>query len=108
MLVDEYQDTNALQADIVALLRPDSTGITAVGDDAQAIYGFRAASVRNILDFEERHPATDVVTLTRNYRSTGPILSATNADHRRGQRAAGEGPVDRAHRRRAALARHLP
>ncbi|HEY5169436.1 MAG TPA: ATP-dependent helicase, partial [Thermoleophilia bacterium] len=53
VLVDEYQDTNALQADIVSLLRPDGTGITCVGDDAQAIYGFRAATVRNILDFEQ-------------------------------------------------------
>ncbi len=79
VLVDEYQDTNALQADIVALLRPDSTGITAVGDDAQAIYGFRAATVRNILDFETRHSGAEVLTLTRNYRSTAPILSATNA-----------------------------
>ncbi|HSK46943.1 MAG TPA: ATP-dependent helicase, partial [Coriobacteriia bacterium] len=79
VLVDEYQDTNALQADIVAMLRPDSTGITAVGDDAQAIYGFRAASVRNILDFEERHPGAQVATLARNYRSTRPILDATNA-----------------------------
>lgn len=79
VLVDEYQDTNALQADIVALLRPDSSGITAVGDDAQAIYGFRAATVRNILDFEVRHPGAEVLTLTRNYRSTSPILSATNA-----------------------------
>jgi DNA helicase-2/ATP-dependent DNA helicase PcrA len=79
VLVDEYQDTNALQADIVALLRPDSTGITAVGDDAQAIYGFRAATVRNILEFASRHPEADVLTLTRNYRSTAPILDATNA-----------------------------
>ncbi len=79
VLVDEYQDTNALQADIVALLRPDSTGITAVGDDAQAIYGFRAATVRNILDFASRHPQADVLTLTRNYRSTAAILDATNA-----------------------------
>jgi DNA helicase-2/ATP-dependent DNA helicase PcrA len=79
VLVDEYQDTNALQADIVALLRPDSTGITAVGDDAQAIYGFRAATVRNILDFEQRHPDAEIRTLTRNYRSTSTIISATNA-----------------------------
>ena len=56
VLVDEYQDTNALQADIVALLRPGGAGVTCVGDDAQAIYGFRAATVRNILDFEQRFP----------------------------------------------------
>ena len=79
VLVDEYQDTNALQADIVALLRPDGTGLTAVGDDAQAIYGFRAATVRNIFEFPERFPDTAVLTLERNYRSTQPILDATNA-----------------------------
>jgi len=78
VLVDEYQDTNALQADIVSLLRPDGTGVTCVGDDAQAIYGFRAATVRNILDFEQRFEGADVLTLTRNYRSSAPILSATN------------------------------
>jgi DNA helicase-2/ATP-dependent DNA helicase PcrA len=79
VLVDEYQDTNALQADIVALLRPGGTGITAVGDDAQAIYGFRAATVRNILDFPARFEGATVLTLERNYRSTQPILDATNA-----------------------------
>jgi DNA helicase-2/ATP-dependent DNA helicase PcrA len=79
VLVDEYQDTNALQAEIVAMLRPDGTGVTAVGDDAQAIYGFRAATVRNILEFPARFPAATVLTLERNYRSTRPILDATNA-----------------------------
>ena len=79
VLVDEYQDTNALQAEIVSLLRPNGTGVTCVGDDAQAIYAFRAATVRNILDFEQRFPDADVLTLTRNYRSTPSILVATNA-----------------------------
>jgi DNA helicase-2/ATP-dependent DNA helicase PcrA len=79
VLVDEYQDTNAVQADIVALLRPDGSGLTVVGDDAQAIYGFRAATVRNILDFPARFPGAAVLTLERNYRSTQPILDATNA-----------------------------
>ena len=79
VLVDEYQDTNALQAEIVSLLRPDGTGVTCVGDDAQAIYSFRAATVRNILDFEERFPGARVVTLSRNYRSSSAILTATNA-----------------------------
>jgi DNA helicase-2/ATP-dependent DNA helicase PcrA len=79
VLVDEYQDTNALQAEIVARLRPDGTGITAVGDDAQAIYSFRGATVRNILDFEQRFPDAQALTLTRNFRSTSPILVATNA-----------------------------
>ncbi len=58
---------------------PDGTGVTCVGDDAQAIYAFRAATVRNILDFEQRFPGAEVVTLTQNYRSTAPILAATNA-----------------------------
>lgn len=79
VLVDEYQDTNALQADIVALLRPDGTGITAVGDDAQSIYSFRAATIRNILDFPERFAGATVLTLEQNYRSTQPVLDATNA-----------------------------
>jgi len=79
VLVDEYQDTNALQADIVALLRPDGSGITAVGDDAQAIYSFRAASIRNILEFPERFSGATVLTLEQNYRSTQPVLDATNA-----------------------------
>ncbi len=78
VLVDEYQDTNAIQARIVALLRPDGTGVTAVGDDAQAIYSFRGATIRNILDFPLHFPSAEVMTLTRNYRSTAPILSATN------------------------------
>ena len=79
VLVDEYQDTNVLQAEIVSRLRPDGSGVTCVGDDAQAIYGFRAATVRNILDFEQRFAGAQVRTLTRNYRSTAPILAATNA-----------------------------
>jgi DNA helicase-2/ATP-dependent DNA helicase PcrA len=79
VLVDEYQDTNALQADILAAMRPDGHGLTVVGDDAQAIYGFRAATVRNILEFPERFPGTEIVRLERNYRSTQPILDASNA-----------------------------
>jgi DNA helicase-2/ATP-dependent DNA helicase PcrA len=79
VLVDEFQDTNALQADIVSLLRPGGDGVTCVGDDAQAIYSFRAATVRNILDFEQRFPDAEVRTLTCNYRSTAAILAATNA-----------------------------
>jgi DNA helicase-2/ATP-dependent DNA helicase PcrA len=80
VLVDEYQDTNALQAGILLGLKPDGRGLTVVGDDAQAIYGFRAASVRNILDFPEQFtPAADVITLEQNYRSTPPILDAANA-----------------------------
>ena len=79
-LIDEYQDTNRLQAQILLALKPDGRGVTVVGDDAQSIYSFRAATVRNILDFPAQfaRPAR-VVTLDRNYRSTQPILAASNA-----------------------------
>ncbi|MFN8626151.1 MAG: ATP-dependent helicase [Candidatus Binatia bacterium] len=80
VLVDEYQDTNALQAAILLALKPDGHGLTVVGDDAQAIYSFRAATVRNILDFPARFaPPAAVIALERNYRSTVPILDACNA-----------------------------
>ena len=80
VLVDEYQDTNALQAAILLGLKPDGRGLTVVGDDAQAIYGFRAANVRNILDFPTQFtPPASIVTLEQNYRSTEPILAASNA-----------------------------
>jgi DNA helicase-2/ATP-dependent DNA helicase PcrA len=79
VLVDEYQDTNAVQADILASLRAKGDGLMVVGDDAQAIYAFRSATVRNILEFPERYPGTTIVRLERNYRSTRPILDATNA-----------------------------
>jgi DNA helicase II / ATP-dependent DNA helicase PcrA len=78
VLVDEYQDTNVLQAEILEMLCPGGKNLTVVGDDAQAIYSFRAATVRNILDFPLRFPGTTVVTLEQNYRSTQPILDATN------------------------------
>ena len=80
VLVDEYQDTNRLQASILLGLKPDGRGLTVVGDDAQAIYSFRAATVRNILDFPAGfNPPARIVTLSRNYRSTQPILAAGNA-----------------------------
>lgn len=80
ILVDEYQDTNALQARIVKALRPDGAGVTVVGDDAQAIYSFRAATVDNILGFPAQYvPAATIVTLERNYRSTQAVLDAANA-----------------------------
>ena len=80
LLVDEYQDTNRLQAEIALRLRPRGRGLTVVGDDAQSIYSFRAATVRNILDFPKSFdPPARVVTLDRNYRSTQPILAASNA-----------------------------
>ena len=78
VLVDEYQDTNRLQAEILHMLCPGGQDLTAVGDDAQAIYSFRAATVRNILDFPVEFPGTHIVTLEQNYRSTQPILDATN------------------------------
>jgi DNA helicase-2/ATP-dependent DNA helicase PcrA len=79
VLVDEYQDTNRLQAAILLALKPDGRGLTVVGDDAQAIYAFRGATVRNILDFPGHFsPPARLVTLDRNYRSTQPILEAAN------------------------------
>jgi DNA helicase-2/ATP-dependent DNA helicase PcrA len=102
VLVDEYQDTNVLQAEILARLRPDGSGLTVVGDDAQSIYSFRAATVENILNFEQRFGA-NVVTLEDNYRSTQPVLDAANALMREADRqyrkdlrsSKGEGPKPR-------------
>ena len=80
VLVDEYQDTNALQAEILLALKPDGHGVTVVGDDAQAIYSFRAATVDNILDFPAKFtPPAHVVTLEQNYRSTQAVLDAAGA-----------------------------
>ncbi|HUR88395.1 MAG TPA: ATP-dependent helicase [Ramlibacter sp.] len=80
VLVDEYQDTNKLQAQILLAMKPSGQGVTVVGDDAQSIYSFRGATVRNILDFPHQfgQPAR-IVTLERNYRSTQPVLDASNA-----------------------------
>jgi DNA helicase-2/ATP-dependent DNA helicase PcrA len=79
VLVDEYQDTNRLQAAILMALKPCGRGLTVVGDDAQSIYSFRAATVRNILEFPDHFsPRASIVTLERNYRSTQPILTAAN------------------------------
>lgn len=78
VLVDEYQDTNLVQADILRALRRFKNNIMAVGDDAQSIYGFRAANVRNILDFPRQFPGATVITLEQNYRSVCPILETTN------------------------------
>jgi DNA helicase-2/ATP-dependent DNA helicase PcrA len=80
ILVDEYQDTNRLQASILLAIKPQGHGLTVVGDDAQSIYSFRAATVRNILDFPNHFsPTAHVATLERNYRSTQPLLDASNA-----------------------------
>ena len=79
VLVDEYQDTNRLQSSILLALKPAGEGLTVVGDDAQSIYSFRAATVRNILDFPGQFtPPARIVTLDRNYRSTQTILAAAN------------------------------
>jgi DNA helicase-2/ATP-dependent DNA helicase PcrA len=79
VLVDEYQDTNRLQSSILLALKPGGHGLTVVGDDAQSIYSFRAATVRNILDFPAQFsPPADIITLDRNYRSTQTILAAAN------------------------------
>ena len=79
VLVDEYQDTNTLQSGILLRLKPDGAGLTVVGDDAQAIYSFRAATVDNILEFPAQFvPPARVVTLEDNYRSTQGVLDAAN------------------------------
>lgn len=80
VLVDEYQDTNLLQAEILQRLKPDGRGLTVVGDDAQSIYSFRAADVENILRFPGQFsPPAEIVTLEENYRSVQPVLDAANA-----------------------------
>ena len=91
ILVDEYQDTNVLQAEILFRLRPNGEGVTVVGDDAQAIYSFRAATVENILGFPDQYSsvlghAASVVTLEENYRSTQAVLDSANALIAEGQR----------------------
>ena len=79
VLVDEYQDTNIIQSEILRGMRQSRRSICAVGDDAQAIYSFRAATIQNILDFPQHFPGSHTVTLEENYRSTRPILAASNA-----------------------------
>jgi DNA helicase II / ATP-dependent DNA helicase PcrA len=78
VLVDEYQDVNALQVDIVAALHRHRVGVSVVGDDMQAIYGFRAASREHILSFPATFADSQVVRLEKNYRSTPPILDLAN------------------------------
>ena len=79
ILVDEYQDTNVLQARVLSAMSRPHGNIAVVGDDAQSIYSFRGASFRNILDFPRIFASTTIVTLEENYRSTQPILDATNS-----------------------------
>jgi DNA helicase-2/ATP-dependent DNA helicase PcrA len=87
LLIDEYQDVNGLQVDLVRALRAERREVTVVGDDLQAIYGFRAASARHILDFPEHFPGASVVTLERNYRATQPLLDVANAVAEQAERA---------------------
>jgi len=80
IMVDEYQDTNRLQGDIVRHLRPDGTGVTVVGDDAQSIYSFRGTAIENILGFPDQYaPKAEIITLAQNYRATQPVLDVANA-----------------------------
>jgi DNA helicase-2/ATP-dependent DNA helicase PcrA len=79
ILVDEYQDTNALQFGLISYLTEKQQNICVVGDDAQSIYGFRQADIRNILDFEQHYPTAKVILLEQNYRSTQTILDAADA-----------------------------
>ncbi len=79
IMVDEYQDTNKLQAHIACLLAADHANIMVVGDDAQSIYSFRGANFKNIIDFPKIFKGTKIITLEENYRSTQPILNLTNA-----------------------------
>ena len=83
VMVDEYQDTNRIQADIIKWLAHEHQNVMAVGDDSQSIYSFRGANFRNMLDFPKIFPKTRVIKLEQNYRSTQPILALTNAlmDH---------------------------
>ena len=85
IMVDEYQDTNRLQAGIVRLLAEAHDNVMVVGDDAQSIYSFRGANFRNIMDFPKDFPGTKIISLEENYRSTQPILSLTNEIIRRAQ-----------------------
>jgi DNA helicase-2/ATP-dependent DNA helicase PcrA len=85
ILVDEYQDANVAQFELLKELCDSNTYVCVVGDDDQSIYRFRGAEVKNILEFPDRFPGTDIIRLERNYRSTAPILQAASSvvDHNR-------------------------
>jgi DNA helicase II / ATP-dependent DNA helicase PcrA len=78
ILVDEYQDTNLIQADIISLLAGPEKNVMVVGDDSQSIYAFRGANFKNIITFPDRFPGTRIIKLEENYRSIQPILDLTN------------------------------
>ena len=88
VLVDEYQDVNSLQVDIVRRLAPGGRGLTVVGDEAQAVYGFRGADFRHLRELVLQLPGACLVRLQRNFRSRQCILDVANA-----VRPAGDGPA---------------
>ncbi len=84
IMVDEYQDTNTMQAEIIQLLAFKHRNVMVVGDDAQSIYAFRGSSIKNILSFPEQFPGCKIIKLEENYRSTQPILNLANEILKRG------------------------
>ena len=102
IMVDEYQDTNLVQADIVRLLARDHGNVMAVGDDAQSVYAFRGATFRNIMEFPALFPGTRIIRLEENYRSRQPILDLTNAIIARAREKYDKKTVHPARRRTAA------
>ncbi len=85
IMVDEYQDTNRIQADIADLLASKHRNLMVVGDDSQSIYSFRGATIRNILEFPDRYEDCNMITLEENYRSTQPVLNVANEILKRGR-----------------------
>jgi len=79
IMIDEYQDTNKIQADLAYLLASEHNNLMVVGDDSQSIYSFRGANFENMMDFPKKYPNCKIITLEQNYRSTQPILDFTNA-----------------------------
>src|SRR5438105_7176100 len=79
ILVDEYQDTNKIQADFIDLLASEHRNVMVVGDDAQSIYSWRGANFKNILEFPKRYPDAQVFKIEMNYRSVPEILEVANA-----------------------------